>query len=283
MGCTVIVCTDGRKIDLLARCIDSISRQTYQELEITCVSKVENLPDEVTDNCKLIVEKRSGVSLAKNIGIRASKYDKIALTDDDCICEPDWVENLVSEFSNQNVGCVTGGSVPTREGLWYASTGHSPEREVFSGDDEFVPPWDMGAGNNVCFRKEAVVGIGLYDENLGPGTKFQSAEDIDVFYRILKGGYRIVYTPKAVVRHEPLDTLEQVKKMMSSYRFGIGAFFAKNQSSRQLRRYFLKVFLKGQLRHSRNSFIRGDATMGNVYLRGFLAALKGYLKYAPVY
>ncbi|MFQ5884916.1 MAG: glycosyltransferase [Thermoplasmata archaeon] len=279
MGCSVIVCTDGRKPDLLRKCIDSLSRQTYQDLEVICVSSVSSLPPEIADKCRVIVEKRKGVSLAKNIGIRESVHDKIALTDDDCVCDPDWVENLTSGFEDKRVGCVTGGSLPTREGLWYASTRWEAERKVFGKGGGFTPPWLMGAGNNICLRKEAVVKIGLFDENLGPGTRFRGAEDIDVFHRMIESGYHVVYTPKAIVHHEPLDTHDQLKRMMSGYRIGLGAFFAKNRSSKDVRRYFFKEVLRSHLRNSRNNLLGGDADMGYLYFIGFIGALRGYLGY----
>jgi GT2 family glycosyltransferase len=276
MGCSVVVITDGKKADLLVKCIDSLSKQTYKELETICVSRVDNLPEEVYQNSKVMVERRRGASLAKNVGIRSSNHDFLALTDDDCVCDPNWVENLISELGKERVGCVTGGTVPTREGLWYASSRLDKERRVFRKGTGFTPPWLMGAGNNVCFRKGALERIGLFDENLGPGTKFRGAEDIDVFHRIIEGGYDVVYSPEAVIHHEPLDTQHQVRKMMYGYRLGIGAFFAKNRSSKLMRTYFWKDYLKRQLRDSRNLLLGGNPRMGSTYFLGYLGALRGY-------
>jgi GT2 family glycosyltransferase len=279
MGCSIVVCTDGKKADLLVRCIDSISKQSHPDVETICVSSVESLPEEVIQNSKVIVEHTRGVSRAKNIGIRSSKFDLVALTDDDCVCDPNWVENLVAESEDQNVGCITGGTIPAREGLWYASTRLDEKREVFVKGQEFIPPWLMGAGNNVCLRKEALLTIGPYDEKLGPGTGFRGGEDIDVFHRMIESGYKVVYTPKAIVHHEPLDTDTQVRHMMYGYRVGIGAFFAKNRSSRQLREYFRKDFLKTQWRNSRNNLLQGNARMGLAYFLAYLGALRGYFGY----
>ncbi|MEE9115579.1 MAG: glycosyltransferase, partial [Thermoplasmata archaeon] len=260
----------------MSECINSLTRQSFEDLEIICVSTVEELPEEVRKNSEVIVEKRKGVSLAKNVGIMRANHELIALTDDDCVCDPDWMKNLVLEFDDEAVGCVTGGTYPTREGIWYPATNWKPDRRVFAKDQRFVPPWSMGAGNNLCLRKKAIVDVGLFDEELGPGTRYRSAEDIDVFHRMTVSGYCVVYTPKATVRHEPLDTYDQVRKMMSGYRVGIGAFFAKHKSSRSLRSYFFNDFLRAQLRDSRNNFLRGNGRMGHIYFLGFLGALKGY-------
>ncbi len=279
MGCSVVVCTDGRKSDLLVRCIESLSNQTYKDIEVICVSTIESLPEEIREKARILVERRRGVSLAKNVGILASEHDLIALTDDDCVCEPDWVENLVKEFESDSVGCVTGGSIPTREGMWYASTNWQPETKVFKKSDGFIPPWVIGAGNNISLRKDAIENLGLFDVKLGPGSRYRSAEDLDVFHRMIGGGYEVVYTPAAVVRHEPLDTNAQVRMMMSAYRFGIGAFFAKHRYSVEARRYFRKEFLRTQLRDSRNNFGMGNPGMGWTYLMGYIAALRGYYEY----
>lgn len=279
MGCSVVVCTDGRKSDLLVRCMRSLADQSYDDMEVICVSTVESLPEEVQTTATILVERRRGVSIAKNLSIRKSKHELIALTDDDCVCEPNWIENLVKEFENEEVGCVTGGSVPTREGLWYASTNWQAERRVFEKKEGFVPPWIMGAGNNISLRKEAVKNIGYFDEELGPGTRFRGAEDIDVFHRMIGAGYGLVYTPDAVVKHEPLDTHSQVKAMMHGYRKGIGAFFAKHRYSAETKRYFKKEFLRSQLLNSRNNFARGNPRMGWTYFMGYIAARRGYYEY----
>lgn len=279
MGCTVVICTDGQRSDLLERCINSLLEQTHKEMEILCVSTLESLPEVVMSETRVIIEKRKGVSLAKNIGIRHSTYDLIALTDDDCVCHRDWVENLLSEFKSENVGCVTGGSLPTREGLWHASTAMKATRKVYGKGGVFLPPWSIGAGNNICLRKDVILDVGLFDEELGPGTGYRSAEDIDVFHRIIESGYEIVNTPQAIVDHEPLDSQEQVRKMLYNYRLGMGAFFAKNRSSAELREYFRKVFLRSQLRSSRNNLLKGDVKAGWAFFNGYLGALRGYFDY----
>ncbi len=278
MGCSVVVYTNAKKSDLLVRCIESLSEQTYEDKEIICVSTVEALPEEVQSIARIIVERRRGVSIAKNGGIRAAKHDIIALTDDDCVCEPEWVEKLVDEYES-DVGCVTGGSVPTREGLWYAATNWHPARRVFKRGDSFYPPWLMGTGNNLSVRKEAITDIGLFNEELGPGTRYRGAEDVDVFYKITNAGYDVVYTPEAIIRHEPLDTRAQVRTMMYGYRVGLGAFFAKHRYSVEAIRFFKKQFLRSQLRDSRNTFLRGNLRMGLAYFLGYVGALRGYYGY----
>ncbi len=280
MGCTVVIVTDGRKADLIVKCIESVSNQTYEDLETICVSAVESLPERVLEKSRLIVERRRGASLAKNVGIRESGNDFIAFTDDDCICEPDWVENLISAFDNDRVGCVTGGTLPTREGLWYASSRFEEERHEFRKEDGFTPPWLMGAGNNICVRKDVLERIGLFDERLGPGTRYRGAEDIDIFHRIIDTGYSLVYTPKAIVRHEPLDTYDEVRSMMYGYRVGIGAFFAKNWSSKPLRRYFFRRFLRTQMGNSAYNLFKGNMNMAYAYLLAFIGSVRGFFGFA---
>jgi cellulose synthase/poly-beta-1,6-N-acetylglucosamine synthase-like glycosyltransferase len=169
--------------------------------------------------------------------------------------------------------------VPTRQGLWYASTSWSPERRVFKKSDGFIPPWDIGAGNNISVREDVITKIGFFDEELGPGKRYRGAEDIDVFQRVIGAGYDIVYTPEAVVKHEPLDTRSQVRTMMLGYRIGIGAFFAKHRYSAEARRYFRRTFLRTQLRNSKNNFFNGNMGMGWTYLVGYIGAQRGYYGY----
>ncbi len=278
MGCSVVVCTNAKRSDLLVKCIESLSEQTYEDVEIICVSTVEALPEEIQSIAEIIVERRKGVSIAKNVGIMAAKHEIVALTDDDCVCEPEWVEKLVEEYEG-DVGCVTGGSFPTREGLWPAATNWYPVRRVSKGGSSFFPPWWIGAGNNISLRKEVITDIGLFDEELGPGTRYRGAEDLDVLYRMMNAGFDVVYTPEAIIRHEPLDTRSQVRTMMYGYRVGLGAFIAKHRYSAEAIRYFKKEFLRSQLRDSRNTFLKGNPELAWTYFLGYVGALRGYYGY----
>jgi hypothetical protein len=49
-----------------------------------------------------------------------------------------------------------------------------------------------------------------FDENLGRDTILNGGEEYYEFFTLIEGGYRIVYTPDAIVRHPCTHTMEEM-------------------------------------------------------------------------
>jgi GT2 family glycosyltransferase len=64
----------------------------------------------------------------------------------------------------------------------------------------------------MAFRTDVFRAVGLFDLNLGVGTKGLRAEDVDMFYRIYKKGSCIIYNPNAVILHKHLVKKEGMEK-----------------------------------------------------------------------
>jgi len=118
--------------------------------------------------------------------------------------------------------------------LAYESRKDSEFEKRFSfskiGDEEkiiqkkmFLNLFRIGHGNNMIFRRDIFDKVGLFDESLGVGTKGLAGEDLDIFFRILKRGYKIKYNPKAIIYHDHLIKDEEVEKI--AYR---NAYSSKN-------------------------------------------------------
>ncbi len=94
----------------LPRCISSIQRQTYRNLEIICVDN--NSTDDSyqvlkafeTEDPRIIVleERKKGVSAARNAGINASKGDYITFVDSDDAIAPEMYRTLVEALEKEN-------------------------------------------------------------------------------------------------------------------------------------------------------------------------------------
>jgi glycosyltransferase involved in cell wall biosynthesis/MoaA/NifB/PqqE/SkfB family radical SAM enzyme len=100
--------------DSLAKCIQSISEQTVDPLEIIVID------DGSTDDTAIVAEQfeaarvvrraeQGGAGAARASGARVAKGDVLAFIDSDCIAPPDWIRNIGAEFGkNPNLGGVGG-------------------------------------------------------------------------------------------------------------------------------------------------------------------------------
>ena len=67
--------------------------------------------------------------------------------------------------------------------------------------------------------------VGGFDERLGAGTSTYSAEDLDLYYRLLLAGATVYYVPDVIVFHERQSAQRRLSSRRA-YGFGLGAFCA---------------------------------------------------------
>ena len=70
---------------------------------------------------------------------------------------------------------------------------------------------------NMAMDRSAARAVGVFDERLGPGTSFPSAEDNDFGFRLLEAGYRIVYVPEALLYHRAWRSERDYVRLRWSY------------------------------------------------------------------
>lgn len=59
----------------------------------------------------------------------------------------------------------------------------------------------FGTGANMAFRRRVLQELGGFDPSLGAGTPTRGGDDLDIFFRVLKADWALVYEPAAVVYH----------------------------------------------------------------------------------
>lgn len=165
-------------------------------------------------------EKNVGFSKANNQAMRIAKGKYILLLNPDTIIEEDTLEK-VFDFMEKTpdsgaVGCklIDGAgnfhreskrALPTPEVSFYKMIGLS---KIFSKSEKFgqyylthlpedeINEVEILAGCFMFMRKEALDKVGLLDEDF-----FMYGEDIDLSYRIIKGGYKNYYFPETRIIH----------------------------------------------------------------------------------
>ncbi len=240
---TVIISTLNRPV-ILKRCLNAFATAQAFPFEIIVVDQssdqdtrqvVEAFKEAALPVRHLPCPER-GLSRGRNLGIKNATTAIVAITDDDCVIAPEWLDVIKNSFElDEKHGRVERASaavcgrilpLPTTEPNRYASSSRSsllPRRF----NTAVAPPWDIGSGGNMALRRAAVLEIGLYDERLGAGTTFRAGEDLDLLYRLQVGQETLLYEPAMLVYHET-KTLQQRRRASYGYGWGAGAFCAKH-------------------------------------------------------
>ena len=109
-----IIATFYNLEDYVERCVDSLSSQTLQDIEIICVNdgskdNTIRILQELAKNdnrIKIIDKKNEGVSIARNTGINAASGEYIMFVDGDDFLEIDACEKLYNKAIKSDVDIV---------------------------------------------------------------------------------------------------------------------------------------------------------------------------------
>ena len=170
---------------------------------------------------------RTGLSRGRNDGIAASRGEIVAFTDDDCVVDREWLGAIERELNDPGVGGMFGRVLPSE----YASrTGIDLAFKASQERVEYVGrciPWHVGHGANMAFRRDALMAAHGFDELLGAGGLLPSHEDGDMSYRVLARGFRVVFSPRALVYHRQWRDWAERKHVERAYGLGAGGQFIK--------------------------------------------------------
>jgi GT2 family glycosyltransferase len=220
----------------------------------------------------------TGVSRARNAAIAKACGNLIVCTDDDVRVDRAWLGMIVDAFDQRAARTVVTGAVLSGvdgddhvPSLTYRTRPETFRGRVFC---------DPVAGLNVAFPRTAVDEIGPFDERLGPGSRFDNAEDNDFGYRLLEAGYEIAFVPEAIVYHRGVRRGRALARLDYSYGRGQGAFYAKHlrwSDRHMLRRMGRNIAyrvrrLPPALRGDRRAL--GEA----IYLAGLISGAVGWMR-----
>lgn len=105
----------------IARCLDSIHRQTKNAYEVIVVDN--NSTDKTAKvakehGAKVIHEDRRGIISARNRGFDEATGDVIVRTDADTLVPRNWIAKISNHFEDEGVARLAGGSVFYRIWMW---------------------------------------------------------------------------------------------------------------------------------------------------------------------
>jgi glycosyltransferase involved in cell wall biosynthesis len=168
-----------------------------------------------------------GLSRAGNAGFEASRGSIIAFLDDDLLPGRDWLVEVCREFAaDPDLGAISGRVELFNPADLPMAIRRQTERIAF---DRFGHAFTLFIGCNLAVRRSVIDRIGLFDPDLGTGTRFGSAGDSDFFYRAWRAGEKLVFVPTVFVLHDHSRRTPEAKlKVSRDYVVGRGALYAKH-------------------------------------------------------
>jgi len=199
---SLIVATRGRTGELSAL-FDSLLAQGRTDLEVIIVDQngderlapiVAGHADRLT--LRWLHSDVANACHARNLGLRHARGAIVGFPDDDCLYPPGVLDRVGAAFSTDPVlRIITGPSASPSGGLgsgrWRETGGAVTLRNVWTSVIEF----------NLFLRRETALTLGGFDERMGPGTPFGSAEGNDLVARAIAFGCRAIYDPDLRVEH----------------------------------------------------------------------------------
>lgn len=221
---SVIIATYERP-EALRRCLEGFTRLDHPSWELIVVNdggptSFTKIDDELRARLplRMIDNPHAGPATARNTGARAAVGDYFCFSDDDCIPEPDWLQQMERGFAE--TGCAALGgyslnpfpdSIPAVTWDLYLEFMKEYFRDVH-GNGLMQPT------NNAAYSREAFWAVGGFDESF----RFAAGEDLDLSYRLVGAGYRQGYFNDAKVWHHHRSTVRGY--LRQQYRYGKGSY-----------------------------------------------------------
>jgi len=272
---TVVIPTLGR--DVLRQSLGALESGTVWPARVIVVdqgrhAEIAALLDGV--KCRSfdtlwIPSAQTGRAAGVNRGIERATTRFVAVTDDDCLPQDDWIERLKMRLLEHPAAILTG-RVEAGEGEGVVSV--VTDRHVRVQRRPALR-FDRLSGGNMAAPKAIVDRLGGLDED----QCVRTAEDGEFAYRALRAGVPIIYAPDVVVRHLGWRDEQQRSAQYASYARSQGGFYGK-----YLRRGDLFIALRAgvhllrALRRWALGACRGDSEIarnGRAYVVGLLPGI----------
>ncbi len=221
---SLIVATMGRDAELRAL-FDSIIAQGMPDTEVIIVdqnadARLAPVVADYTGRLQLtrLTRDKPHANAARNMGLSAATGDIVAFPDDDCVLPTGVLAHVARSFEDPALSVLTGPAAAPQGGLgsgrWRAQSGAIDTTNVWTSVIEF----------NLWLRRDIALELAGFDEQMGPGARFGSAEGNDLVGRAIAAGHSARYDHALRVIHPDKRLSDEAAER--AYRYGLGLGFA---------------------------------------------------------
>jgi hypothetical protein len=150
-----------------------------------------------------------------------------------------WAKGLQTAFDRPPFpDAVFGAVAPADEaGTAYCRFDGSEDR-IFRGAQ--TPPWYVGTGGNMAFRRDVLLDAGGFDPTFGNGSEARSADETELVLRLLRRGSTLVWTPDMRVYHPSKSGVERIASRRT-YGYGMGRALRRQRRALTTVRYLAEL------------------------------------------
>jgi len=223
---SVIICERNSE-KFIEECIASVISQSFRDFELIIIDdfstdktkeKINKLKEKHEMNL-IELKKHSGISFARNTGIKNSKGEFVAFLDSDAMAGKNWLQELLEAFDEKAASVGGPNILPENTGEKEKIFDELLEFISRIGSDYIkksskITEVKHNPGCNSMYRKKTLEEINGFNE------KLSSNEDPELDFRIKKKGYKIKFNPNAVVYHHRKNSAKKI--FNQAFWFGLG-------------------------------------------------------------
>ncbi|HEY9803011.1 MAG TPA: glycosyltransferase [Leptolyngbyaceae cyanobacterium] len=301
---TIAICTKDRP-DNLARCLQSLQELVKQASGLE-VLVIDNAPtDDRTQQLvaslpwvRYVTEPKPGLDFARNKALHSANGEILAFLDDDVVVDRRWLTGLMTAWrENPDAAAFTGLVLPyeleTQAQILFEQRGGFRRGFKKIRYGQILPGNPLhpcgagifGAGCNMAFRRDILLKIGGFDEALDTGAPLPGGGDLDIFYRVIRAGYTLVYEPEYLIYHQHRREYEKLHRQYWTWGLGFMAFVMKayqtDPPQRSKLRSLILWWLKDQLKQLRDSLRGKHPLPANMILAEMWGGVVGFFGEYP--
>ena len=237
---------------MIEDCLDSVLKSDYANFEIVIVDDAssDNSVARITPylgNPVRLLRNRKNMGFGKtvNIGLQIAKGDIVVLLNMDTIVEDRWLSELAGAMLSEEKIGVAGSKIFYMDGKTLQHAGgiideigrsyHVGRGELDKGQYDSLKEVEYVCGAAIGIKRELLEKIGYLDEGFIP----LYYEEIDFMMRVKRAGYKVIYVPKARLRHYERYCIGESQRVFYDISKNRIRFVYKNFTFKKICREFL--------------------------------------------
>jgi len=259
---SVIIPTHNRSHSLV-QTLDTILKQTLDKSKYEIIVVDNNSDDDTKDtierlekknkNIKYFFEPEQGLHYARHKGAKEAKAEILLFTDDDALCDKNWLKEILNQFADNTIDAV-GGRIQIKWDKsppeWVISHEEALGKLDYGPKEKILEPFQSIAGGNFAIKRERLYEVGGFNPDQY-GDVLLGDGETGLCKKMHLNKYKIAWAPSALVHHlqyvEKNATLNDLKRRFANNGVCSAYDYYKYYRPSSIRLFLLSIIYVGTL------------------------------------